>query len=675
MAGNRNIDSLQKEFPDLSQSMLGDVLSTCQNDKKQATKALRQINEDIKREHDGKIREAQESFPNLPREIIEATLREAQWNIENALVPLLEKVEEYEKQRKIAQQEAVRRQQEIEKENKTKKKLEELHQVFKNIPMEVVQQTLDENDGDMEETANQLFEIVAKYEEKKEDKKAKELARRQEEERKLRELQIQTLSDRFELSEQEVVPIMEKTQWNIKMAVNELSRVSLEKKRKAIRTQFPALTTQEIDAALDINKGNVANALKQLHSQKTESEKKVVKVVKVAPTSLEDLEQQIENEITASQMVVKREMEAVRKASDEAAKAQFKSQLENIIATQARKECGPGIAPPLPRQIDAMLKKERPIVEVEESPKLAVATESQVEDTKIPDDSPVSLVLSTKVVDIGQPIAVEWEVRSGDTTSYDWIGMYPLKSPTLNKHYLTYQYKGKGDKKGSVTFYAPQYYGEYEFRYFLNGSYESVARSEKLKVGPQIQLEATRQQQKIAVKWSKTSGNEYSRAWIGLYLKSEANNKQYITWEYANKPNTEVLFDSPIKPDEYEFRFFTNSYEDVARSNTIHIEGKDTLVVTVADGMVNVKVNIVTVDPYQASAWVGLYFKEEKDHRQWRRYRYFKEHKTEIQFKAPATVGIYEARLFANGTYEPLLRSEPFQLEGRKWSVFPVVQL
>jgi len=141
----------------------------------------------------------------------------------------------------------------------------------------------------------------------------------------------------------------------------------------------------------------------------------------------------------------------------------------------------------------------------------------------------------------------------------------------------------------------------------------------------------------------------------------------YLNWEHTSKSiNNELTFDAPFKPREYELRFFTNSYIDVARSNPIRIEGKDTMLSNYENGFVTVKLNIVSVDPYYESAWLGLYFTHETNNRQWRRYRYFSNRTADTQFKAPRTGGEYEVRMFANKTYDLILKSNTFTIPSAK---------
>jgi hypothetical protein len=343
--------------------------------------------------------------------------------------------------------------------------------------------------------------------------------------------------------------------------------------------------------------------------------------------------------------------------------AAFKKDLEHIMKVQARHGVSPGMAPPpLPKQIDEMIGKPKPIDDNDIPAPVQVVEDSKVHEDKPHDNSKYQVTLTVPdVVDIGNPIAVTWEMSVGESTNYDWIGLFPVDQP--NKQYITYQWRGKNDtNKGTVNFTAPNVYGTYEFRYFVSNSYQHVAMSNRLRVGPTVELRAQLDEQgkKIIVKTNQVSGNKYSRAWVGLYEKSQTNNKQYITWEYAGN---EVSFVAPIKPKEYECRYFTNSYEDVARSNAILIEGEDRLSASIADGIITVKPHVVSVDPYYDAVWLGIFFTSENDHRQWRRYKYITERDADVQFKAPNTPGEYEVRLFASKTYDLIVKSNSFLIE------------
>jgi len=344
--------------------------------------------------------------------------------------------------------------------------------------------------------------------------------------------------------------------------------------------------------------------------------------------------------------------------------------LENIIEKQARDNALPGMVPPLlPKQIDIVLGKndrpmvdsEQPIVSIKERDMPHQANINQ-SDVRLDSKALVTLTVNQPIVDVGNPIVVDWKIASGVSSAWDWIGLFPIDKP--NKEYVTYQWSGKQLMKGSLTFNAPTIYGEYEFRYFPNGYYEHATMSSRIRVGPQIELigNLDKSNNKIIARWNQISGNLYSKAWIGLYPKSETNNNNYIEWKHASKPNGEISFDAPFKPREYELRFYTNSYIDVARSNSIRIEGQDSMNVSYNDGMITVKLDVVTIDPQTESGWLGVFFTKEKDNRQWRRYKYFSSRIGDCQFKAPRTAGEYEVRMFANKTYDMILKSNTFNI-------------
>jgi hypothetical protein len=335
------------------------------------------------------------------------------------------------------------------------------------------------------------------------------------------------------------------------------------------------------------------------------------------------------------------------------------------MKVQARHGVSPGMAPPpLPKQIDEMLgKKPQPIDERDLPAPPVPQQDTKVHEDKPQDGSKYTIILTAPhIVDIANPVTVSWEMTQGESTNYDWIGLYSVDQP--NKQYLTYQWKNKSDtNKGTVTFTAPGYYGTYEFRYFANNSYNHVAMSNRVTIGPKVEIEARLDEtgKKFIVKWNQISGNKYSRAWIGFYEKSQTNHKMYITWEYASAP--EISFVAPVKPREYEFRFFTNSYEPVARSNTVRIEGEDRLSASISDGVITVKPHVVSVDPYYDAVWLGIFFTTEGDNRQWRRYKYITDRDTEVKFKAPKTVGEYDVRMFASKTYDSIVKSNSFKIE------------
>jgi len=187
-----------------------------------------------------------------------------------------------------------------------------------------------------------------------------------------------------------------------------------------------------------------------------------------------------------------------------------------------------------------------------------------------------------------------------------------------------------------------------------------VATSNAFAVGPEFDVQAQLNANKIAVRWRLVSGNPYSRAWVGLFDKTKPNT-QYIAWFNASRSEGDVMFEAPIKPAQYEVRFFPiRTYVHAAVSPTVIVEGADSMSAVVDNGCVKVVVNAVTFEPF-AGAWVGLFPVTERDNRLWTRYQKLKAPKCELVFQpshSPKLPGRYEARLFANGTYDVLLSAQ-----------------
>jgi len=574
-----------------------------------------------------------------------------------------------------------RQDEEERKKIEAKKQAEGLMKAFKTVPKEKVQEILDKNEGDIEATTDELLFLVDQLEVQKKQQQKELERRKQEQEARAKELKITALASKFpDIPEDYVVTTLEKVGGDIKEAAAALLKYSTEQKKKELKAIFQSAMEDEIDSALEKANWDKVKAAEYLNktreerrkSKQQESPKKEPVLKKINNTFLERsvlLVKEIENELSASRMIIAKTEEADNRAQKGVVAAIFKNQLENIIATQAREGVVPGMAPPLPRQIDALLgKTNKPVpdeVEKEEQPLQEPPERSQTE--KVGEKYVVTLTATPNVVDVGNNITVNWK-RSEKSLAYDWISLCLTNQP--NKAYITYQWSGKELTEGSLVFVAPKVYGEYEFRYLTDNGYMAIGVSNKFLVQPQFELMANLDpvNKKIIAKWKQASGNPYSRAWIGLYQKSQSNNKQYLVWEYANKPDNTVVFDAPLKPSEYEVRFFPYSYIDVARSNPIRIEGEDRLDVNISeDGIIHVTYDVVSIDPYQDNAWLGIFFTTEKDSRQWRRYKYIKDRKAEVVFASgPRTAGEYHVRLFANKNYEPILTSKPFIVQGKK---------
>ncbi|PRP85070.1 hypothetical protein PROFUN_07254 [Planoprotostelium fungivorum] len=661
--GDYAAQQLHLQFPDLSQSTVADILSANGNDSFKTVGVLKDMNDTVKTEQEVKIREMSDLFPNIKIKIIREVLTENNWDVEAAILPLFNRGEEQKAQEKKRQEEQQRQLRKAEQEAKKRREVQDLMTRFSHIPKDIVQQVMDDNEGDIEATTDALTQLVErqqledrKREQKKEEERASE---------NLRNLKIRALGDKFDVTDQEAVEALTATDWNIRNAFDNLFVKQCEKKKSDLKKIFPIASDQAIEEALSGQAWDVVKAAEKLNLDRKNSEEEKRKKMETQTWN-----NQYKSNILQTSMLIGRKVEEeIEELQNEMKKdtlEMFKANLEDVIAAQARHGVTPGYAPPPTVNEIKEIMKAAPVVDAQ---LLESVQEKEFPSAPANSDKPaegasalsVRLTVTPANPDVGNVITVEWNITSENfSTNHDWIGLYQLNQP--NKKYETYQWVGRDKKSGSLTYYAPKIYGQYEFRYFFNNSYVHVEKSIPVTVGPQMEVKAVLDETvgKIRVEWTKISGNEYSSAWVGLYDKSQGDNRKYITWEYAK--NGGLTFDAPIKPSLYEVRYFTNSYHDISRSNAIHIQGEDRINVRVKEGRVHVDLNIVSVDPAYSNAWIGLYLSQQGDNRQWRRYKYIKDRSAGVSFGCPKTAGEYEARVFANKTYDLLLKSSTFNL-------------
>jgi len=115
-----DLKSLQEEFPDVSQSTLGDILNAYKND---ASKVKATLKGEEEREQKKKISELKQMFSTLPEDVIVRALKTAQWEVDDAIIPLLHEKEEREREeRKKEQQKTKKRREEEEKKKEENKR-------------------------------------------------------------------------------------------------------------------------------------------------------------------------------------------------------------------------------------------------------------------------------------------------------------------------------------------------------------------------------------------------------------------------------------------------------------------------------------------------------------------------------------------------------------------------
>jgi len=252
----------------------------------------------------------------------------------------------------------------------------------------------------------------------------------------------------------------------------------------------------------------------------------------------------------------------------------------------------------------------------------------------------------------GESIIASWS--HSEPTSGDWIGLF-LEGDTERCYKMWDWVKLESS---TVTFTAPFECGVYNLRYFHNKSYVCHGTSKSFTIGPVFTLTPTSVSgTEIKLRVDQTFGDNCPNLWVAHYPHGEVNPKSYITYKWA-KHGEELTF--PVtKTGQWNFKAFSEKTYDHSATQSVIVPGSDTLTLTVNKeaNTATVTYDISTVDPATEKVWIGIFHVEQEDSRYYRRYRYVTDRKGSFDVKAMQTAGIYEARLFANGTYDVLCRS------------------
>jgi hypothetical protein len=299
--------------------------------------------------------------------------------------------------------------------------------------------------------------------------------------------------------------------------------------------------------------------------------------------------------------------------------------------------------------------------------------------------APARIALNRSFVGAGG--AVTATVSDGPAMPGDWMGLYD-GADALVTSYRDWKYlngsHGKPDggvANAAVSFTLPETAGTYTLKLFAAGTYNVVATSAPITVAtPSISLSASTVAAGGTVTATIANGPGMPGDWIGLYDASGAlsSNRE---WQYLNrshdKPaagssNASVSFTMPSTPGSYNLRLFANSsYTLVATSAPVTVTSAGPAS-TIAIGARRVSAGAtiaatIANGPGTPGDWIGLFDTSSgvTDYLQW---KYLNGSFSKpaaglagatVTFTAPATVGTYELRLFANSSYTLAATSAP----------------
>jgi hypothetical protein len=156
-------------------------------------------------------------------------------------------MDEIQTENKRKEQAEQRKKRELEDKRRRQEEINSLMEIFTTIPKDTIQRILDENEGDIQDTTNQLLVLVSEQEEAKKRELLKKQQEREEQARKMRQeqeermnsLKVDALKEKFnDLPADVILDTLKSSKWDIKEACKRLMTISADKKKNELKSLF-----------------------------------------------------------------------------------------------------------------------------------------------------------------------------------------------------------------------------------------------------------------------------------------------------------------------------------------------------------------------------------------------------------------------------------------------------
>jgi hypothetical protein len=189
-----------------------------------------------------------------------------------------------------------------------------------------------------------------------------------------------------------------------------------------------------------------------------------------------------------------------------------------------------------------------------------------------PPGSTPTLTLSATTVSPGGQVTVT--LTNGPGGASDWLGFTAVGTPDGANQYVQWVYVGAGVTTRTWTVTAPTTPGQYEFRFFPNGTYTRLATSPAVTVlPPTLTVNATTALPGGQVTVTLTNGVGAAQDWLALATVG-APSTSYLQWVYVGAGVTTRTWTvtMPTTPGQYQFRLFLNGgYTQAATSPPVTV--------------------------------------------------------------------------------------------------------
>jgi len=295
-----------------------------------------------------------------------------------------------------------------------------------------------------------------------------------------------------------------------------------------------------------------------------------------------------------------------------------------------------------------------------------------------------TLTVEPDTADNGEIVTIKWDVSTGANITNDWIGLFKAGDPSDHAHKLwshyTRTHSGQQPFRIRTDRFPP---GDYEFRYFINRTYNSTATANLTIKGAggngggsdaytlTVTPNSADNGEVVTIQFAAPTNANIPNDWIGLFKAGDPNDHQHKLWsKYTRARSGEFPFairTDRFPPGDYEFRYFINrTYTDKATA-ALKIKGDTgggggsgnyTLAVDPSEANNGQVVTISWTAPTGVSInndWIGLFKAgdpSDHQHKLWTKYTRVRSGTTQFKVRTDRfSPGDYEFRYFINRTY------------------------
>merc|ERR1712137_30294 len=555
------------------------------------------------------VQEVMQLF-NLPEEEIRDVLARHDSNVDQAMSELFERYSNAQEARK-----------ETQRAQQLSHTTEVLQRGFAGIDKGVIEAIVNKHNGDMELASQELLAVMADQLARDGQEMLKQrtaqVEQKQAEQKRLRAQELEHCKAQFDvLTEDEVISVLRKTDYDLPASVKELRELSKNRKLRNLQFVFHGVSHDHIEAALEACEYDLAQAFALLSKGSKPDAPPVVAEEEVIQQSL---------------------AAAAVNPSNQAA--------QDMVAQMLRDNMGPGAGQN----------------EAEQPDNIVVETQ----DAEKPSDSfKVVLSVASTYFRYGDSVEVAATVSGGDASSHDWLGLF-AEGAKGTSNVLAWTWA----KSPSLTFPS---YGRFEVRYLrkVGGVVQELGRSQTLTCGPVLKtLNLSDEGDFWKVSWEHDENSEKigSGAWFGLFDASKVDNDaEYFSFRYASAaaPDNTLSFKKRDTNGNFHVRFFAHRWQRMAVSNVIEVSVQDSVEMEKVGDQVIVKTRLASVDPkVNTKMWVAVCFANDTRAKKYRRYAYITAPHESFKFKAPIHTGLYEARIY-NASCDLLCKSAELNIVG-----------